>query len=160
MRAPDSSAPVGSSGVGPGLLFAGAGILLYRTIALLAGGARKVLKPWVVVLTFIEMLADIVTLGAAARWWRSRAARDEPLPLRAGAVATLLHAGRVLVFVLGRTGPWIDFDVRPEQRADHDERWTWPGVVFAGVMSVLGVVGVVIIWCVRRRTRPVTRQLR
>lgn len=35
----------------PVLLFVGAGILLSRTIALLAGGARRVLQPWVVALT-------------------------------------------------------------------------------------------------------------
>ncbi len=160
MRAPDSPAPVGSSRVGPGLLFAGAGVLLYRTIALLAGGARAVLKGWVLALNVLEMLVDIATMAAAIRWWRSRAPRDAQLPLRIGAVATLLHAVRVLVFVLGRTGPWVDFDVRPEQRADHDERWTWTEVVFAGVMSILGVVGAVIVWCVRRRTRPVTPPLR
>lgn len=66
--------------------------------------------------------------------------------------ATFLHAGRVLVFVLGRTGPWVDFDVRPEKRADHRERWTWGQVVFAGVMSVFGVVGALAIWRARRRT--------
>jgi hypothetical protein len=160
MRALDSPAPVASSGFGPGLLFAGAGVLLYRTIALLAGGARAVLKGWVLALTVLEMLVDIGTMAAAMRWWRSRAPRDAQLPLRVGAVATLLHAVRVVVFVLGRTGPWVDFDVRSEKRAQHGERWNWAEVIFAGAMSILGVVGVAIIWCVRRRTRPVTPQLR
>lgn len=147
-------APSRSSGVVPALLGGGAGILLYRTIALLAGGARSVLKGWVVMLTVIEMMVDIVTIIGAARWWLSRSPRHAHLPLRAGATATLLHTARVLVFVLGRTGPWVDFDVRPEHRADHRERWTWPGVVFAGVMSVLGVVGVVVSWRARRSSIP------
>jgi len=137
---------------GPGLLLVGAGILLYRTVALLAGGARKVLQWWVVALTIFEMLLDTVTLVAAARWWRSGRARNASLPLRFGAAATLLHAARVGVFVIGRTGPWVDVDVRPECRAGHRERWTWSQVVFAGAMSVLGVSGVLIMWRVRRRS--------
>ena len=135
----------------PGLLFAGAGILLYRTIALVAGGARRVLKPWVVGLTYLETAIDVVTMGAAVRWWRSRNPEHAHPALVAGACATLLHAVRVAVFVIGRTGPWVDFDVRKEARADHDERWTWAQVVFAGVLSISGVVGVIAIWIVRRR---------
>ncbi|MDH3683192.1 MAG: hypothetical protein OEV40_24980 [Acidimicrobiia bacterium] len=134
------------------LLFGGAGILLYRTVALLAGSGRVVLKPWVVALTFIEMALDCVTMAGSARWWLTRCAGHARLPLRAGVAATLLHAARVSVFVLGRTGPWRDFDVRPEHRADHDERWTWSQVVLASVLSVLGVIGVVVVWWFRRRS--------
>jgi hypothetical protein len=132
-------------------LSAGAGILLYRTIALIAGGARKVLERWVVWLTFLEMAIDVVTFGSALRWWRSKNPDHARSALVAGACATLVHAGRVAVFVVGRTGPWIDFDVREDARADHDERWTWPQVVFAGTLSTFGVVGVVVIWIVRTR---------
>lgn len=134
----------------PVLLFCGAGILLGRTIALLAGGARRALRPWVVALTWLEMATDATTMAGAVRWFRSGDPAHARLPMRAGAVATLLHAGRVAVFVLGRTGPWRDFDVRPEARRDHDERWTWAQVVFAGVMSVLGVIGMVLVWHRRR----------
>lgn len=139
-----------SGAVGPGLLLGGAGILLYRTIALLAGGAKSVLERWVVLLTVVEMVVDAVTIVGAARWWRSRSPRHAALPLRVGAAATLLHAARVAVFVLGRTGPWVDFDVRPEHRANHRERWSWSGVSFAGVMSLLGMAGVLITWRARR----------
>jgi hypothetical protein len=31
------------------------------------------------------------------------------------------------------------------------EHWTWSGVVFAGVMSVLGFFGVLVVWPFRRR---------
>lgn len=134
----------------PVLLFGGAGILLGRAIALLAGGAGRVLRPWVVALTWLEMATDATTMAGAVRWFRSGDPAHARLPMRAGAIATLLHAGRVAVFILGRTGPWHDFDVRPEARADHDERWTWAQVVFAGVMSVLGVIGVVLVWRRRR----------
>ncbi len=132
------------------LLFCGAGILLGRTVALLAGGARRVLQPWVVFLTWLEMAIDGLTMAGALRWFRSTDPLHARLALRAGAVATLLHAARVAVFVAGRTGPWKDFDVRPEARADHDERWSWAEVVFAGIMAVMGVVGVVLTWRHRR----------
>jgi hypothetical protein len=131
------------------LLAGGAAILLHRTIALVRG-ARRVLKPWVVALTYLEMAVDLLTIGGAVRWWRSGSADDARFPLRVGMAATLLHAVRVLVFVLGRVGPWVDLDVRPEARAGHGERWTWGEVVFAGTMSVLGVVGVGVIWRRRR----------
>jgi hypothetical protein len=140
-----------SSRWAPELLIAGAGILFARTVALIAGGARKVLQPWVVGLTYLEMAIDLVSIATAARWCRSRQPDQARWALRAGAAATFLHAGRVAVFVIGRTGPWVDFDVREEQRDGHDERWTWPQVVFAGTMSALGVVGVLVIGLVRRR---------
>lgn len=133
------------------LLCGGASILLYRTIALLAGGAKAVLKPWVVGLTYLEMALDALTIVGGIRWWVSGSKRHAQFPLRAGAAATVLHAIRVLVFVLGRTGPFVDFDVRPEQRADHDERWTWTEVVVAAMLSIMGLVGLLIIWRTGRR---------
>lgn len=138
---------------GPSLLIGGASILLYRTVALLSAGATKVLKRWVVGLTIAEMIVDVTTIAQSARAWCTRHPRHLRWALRAGAAATLLHAIRVAIFVLGRTGPWKDFDVRPEQRDDHGERWTWAQVVFAGVLSALGVVGVVLIWLARRSGR-------
>jgi len=155
LSAPEMSADTERSHrASPGLLIAGAGILLYRTIALLAGGAGRILKRWVVGLTIVEMVVDIFTMVGGARWWVSREPTEASLALRAGAVATLLHALRVAVFVLGRTGPCVDFDVRPEKRATHKERWNWKQVAFAGILSVLGVIGVLVIWLVRRK-RPV-----
>lgn len=148
-----------SAEVGPALLSGGAAILVYRTVALLSG-ARSVLKGWVVALTVVEMAVDLATMLAAARWWVTRDPHHSRPALRFGAAATLLHAVRVSVFVLGRSGPWRDFDVRPEHRPDHDQRWTWGGVIFAGVMSILGVLGAGIIWRVRRSAatrHPVAR---
>jgi hypothetical protein len=147
-----ASQAVGSRSVGPALLLGGAGILFSRTIVLITGHARTVLKRWVMALTVAEMMIDLATGLAAARWWRSGTPDDGRLALRAGAVATLLHASRVLVFVVGRTGPWVDFDVRPEHREGHRERWSWSGVVFAAVMSTLGLVGVAVTWRARRRS--------
>lgn len=141
------------------LLVLGAGILLYRTIALLAGGAWSVLMPWVIALTFLEMAIDVTVIVAALRWGASSRGADASLALKAGAAAAILHAVRVLVFVLGRVGPWVDFDVRPAERALHATRWTWGEVWFAGVLSVLGVVGVVVIWRLRRRAARQARGL-
>lgn len=90
-------------------------------------------------------------------WWIRDEAARERFALRAGAAATILHAVRVLIFVLGRTGPWVDFDVRPEQRALHAERWNWGEVYFAAVLSVMGVIVVAIIWGWRRRRNELNR---
>lgn len=138
-----------SGRLGAGLLFGGAAVLAYRTVALAAGEARAVLKRWVMALTFVEMVVDALTMIASMRWWVSRSPADARFPLRAGAAAALLHAARVLVFVVGRTGPWRDFDVRPEHRAEHDDRWSWTEVIFAGTTSILGVIGVFVIWSKR-----------
>lgn len=133
------------------LLVLGAGILLYRTIALLTSGAWPVLMPWVIALDLVEMAIDVTVIVAAIRWGVSTRARHASLALRAGAAAAILHAVRVLVFVMGRVGPWKDFDVRPAERALHAARWTWGEVWFAGILSVLGVVGVIVIWWFRHR---------
>jgi hypothetical protein len=98
-----------------------------------------------------ELSLDIATLGASIRWWMTSTRRHRQLPLRLAAAAIILHAVRVTVFVLGRFPPLKDFDVRPERRASHDQRWNWAQVSFAAVMSVLGIVGV---FLVRRRVRP------
>ena len=139
------------------LLFVGSNILLFRTIALLNSGAHRVLQPWVVALTYLEMAVDVVTAMGAARWWLSGSEAHAHLPLRAGAAVTFLHAFRVLVFVVGRTGPWANFDVRPAERPKHRERWTWAQVVFAGSMAVLGIAGVFVIRAIRANSRMLSQ---
>ena len=76
--------------------------------------------------------------------------RLNTVPLRLGAAAAILHAPRVLIFVLGRTSTFLNFDVRQEYHATHGGLLSWFWVYFAGAMSVLGVFGVLIIWQVRR----------
>lgn len=51
---------------------------------------------------------------------------------------------------LARAGPSVDFDVKPEQRASHAERWSWSWLDFASAVSALAVVGVILIWRRRR----------
>ena len=52
-----------------------------------------------------------------------------------------------------KTGPWINFDVRPEHQAMHGESWSWGWVWFAAIMAILGIAGVLIIWIIRLRRR-------
>ena len=133
------------------LLILGTCVLLFLTVMMLAQGSMTVLVLWVSGLLVAECVLDVTTLLGSLRWWVTRAEGHARFPLRTGAAAVILHAVRVLIFVLGRVGPWIDFDVRPEHRALHATRWSWGWLYFAAVMSVLGVLGVLIIWKYRRR---------
>lgn len=135
------------------LLALGACVLLFRVVVMLSGGAFAVLTAWAAALLVAELVVDLAVLVGAVRWWVADTAKSAGLALRVGAAAVLLHALRVLVFVLGRAGPRVDFDVRPEHRALHSTRWTLGGVWFAAVMSALGVLGVVVVWLLRRRSR-------
>ena len=135
------------------LLALGACILLYRTITMVSQGALDILALWVSILLFVEMLIDFSCFLTTIPWWISRDRAKAKIPLRLGAAAAIFHALRVLVFVIGRVGPWINFDVRPEHHAAHAETWTWTGVYFAAIMAVLGVIGVIIIWLLIRRAK-------
>jgi hypothetical protein len=105
----------------------------------------------VTVLLVLELILALTAVLASVHWWVAQTEASMRLALRIGAAVAILHAARVLIFVLGRTGPWIDFDVRPEQRALHPGRWTWGEVYFAGVASALAVIAVIVIWLYRRR---------
>ena len=139
-----------------GLLFFGACILLYRTITMLVQGNLGILVWWVSLLLVAEFLIDLGCASSSVAWWISNDARMDKIPLRLGAAAALLHAFRVLIFVIGRVGPWINFDVRPEHRALHYTRWEMGQVYSAAIMSILGIIGVVVIWRNRRRARQTT----
>lgn len=136
------------------LLGGGISILLVRA-AILISTAKNFLRRWVIGLAAVELALDIATLGAAIRLCVTKVVGHRALPSRLAAVAIVVHAIRVTIFVLGRFGPFKDFDVRTGQRSDHDSRWSWAGVVFAAAMSVLGVLGVL---TVRRNTVKHGRQ--
>jgi len=139
------------------LLAVGALFLLGRTIMLVAQGMLAVYVPWVSGLLFVEMALDAAALAGAVFWWQRDTPRATRVALRTAAAVALVHVLRVLVFVLGRTGPWVDLDLRPEARAAHVAHWTWPGVYVAGSLSVVALLVVVIIWRTRRhasRARP------
>ena len=135
------------------LLALGASILLSRTITMLSQGALNILVLWVSILLIAELLIDLSCLISSVFWWIKNDKNKAIIPLRLGAAAAILHAIRVLVFVLGRVGPWIDFDVRPEQREMHFTRWTWTEVYFAAALSVLGIIGVIVIWYIIRNRK-------
>ncbi len=40
-----------------------------------------------------------------------------------------------------------------EYHAAHAETWTWAGVYFAAIISILGIIGVIIIWILIRRAK-------
>ncbi len=135
------------------LLILGAGFLFSRTIMLIAQGSLSVFVLWVSILLIAESLIDLSCLLSSVSWWISNDKKKASKPLRFAAAVIIAHAVRVLIFVLGRVGPWIDFDVNLEYRALHYTRWSWGGVYFAAIMSVLSVFVLIVIWRLRRRAK-------
>lgn len=134
------------------LLMLGAGIFLFRTIRMMAvEQAFDILVPWVIALLIAEFLIDLGSFIASLMWFISRNGIRERLALRLITAAVILHAIRVLIYVLGRTGPWHNFDVKPEHHESYTFEWFW--VYFAATLSVLGVLGVVVIWQIIRYKR-------
>jgi hypothetical protein len=134
------------------LVFLGAGFLFFRTIRLMTQDALIWMVPWVAALLLAESVLDASILLGALRWWKTQAEEHARFPLRTTAAAVFLHAVRVLIYALGRVGPWIDFDIRPEHRAVYALRGSLGWVYFASIMSVLGILGVIIVWRIRRRS--------
>ena len=106
--------------------------------------ALEILLPWVVALLIAEFSIDLGCFLSSIPWLLHAENKYARLPLRFGAAAAILHAFRVLIYVLGRTGPWFNFDVKPEHRAAYEIEWFW--VYFAAILAVLGVIGVIVIW--------------
>ena len=129
----------------PLLLILGASILLSRTIILLTieNGWVK-LATWVIIFTFIEMIIDILCVVFSIKWLLFNSNISKTLSLRFGASAAIFHAFRVLIYVLGRTSPWINFDLKPEFRSLQNVVIFW--VYFPAILSILGISGVFIIW--------------
>ncbi|GAA4941048.1 hypothetical protein GCM10023314_12480 [Algibacter agarivorans] len=126
-------------------LILGASILFFRTIRLLTiENGWNTLAYWVIVLTFIEMAIDILCFIFSSHWLFRNSNSSKSMALHLGAYAAIFHAFRVLIFVLGRTGPWINFDVKPEFRSTHNVSMFW--IYFAAILSILGILGVIIIW--------------
>lgn len=128
------------------LVALGIWILLGRTIAMMASGYLAINVWWVAGLLVAEFLVDLTVFLSGLRWWVSARREHRRLPLRATVVAVLLHAVRVAIYALGRTGPWVDFDVRPAFRAVPPQPVAWGFVIFASVISALSLVAVLAIW--------------
>ena len=136
---------------------AGASVLLYRTLSMVfAEQAFEILVWWVIALLIAEFLIDLACLLSTIPWLIRGDSFFARWPLRLGATAAILHAIRVLIYVLGRTGPWINFDVKPDQREAYSFDWFW--VYFAAILSILGVAGVIVIWrIIRHRGRTANK---
>ena len=139
--------------VWPILLMAGGAILVTRAMVLIGGGSTERFVSWLAFLTWVELALAVAACASAAVWaWRPEPA-NVTRTLKVAASLTLLHAIRVAVFVVGRIGPFRDFDVRPEWRADHAGTWTWGEVWFAGLAAALSLVVLVAVWRYRRAKR-------
>lgn len=152
-RAPGASRWTRLAAVG---LVLGSGFLLARTIMLMAGGSLGTYSWWAAALLGVESSVDAVVVVAGGAWLVARHSGHATLALRAAAAMILMHAVRVLVFVLGRTGPWVDFDVRPPYRADYATTWSWFEVWFAGTGAALSVILLAVVW--RRHVRNAKRR--
>jgi hypothetical protein len=137
-------------------IFLGAGFLFFRTVKMMTQGALVWMVPWVALLLLAESVLDATILLGAVRWWITCDEEHARFPLRTTAAAVFLHAVRVLIYALGRVGPWIDFDRRPEYRAIYSSRGSIGWVYFASIMSILGILGVIIIWRNRRHSKKST----
>jgi hypothetical protein len=127
------------------LLALGACILLYRTIMMISGGYLSTLVFIVAALLVLEFLLDLGWLVGSVRWWIRNDSKRPGSTLRLAAAAIILHAIRVYIFILGRTGPWYEFDVRPEFRTGPPETLQGTWIYFAGIMATLGVIGVIVV---------------
>gem|GEM_PF-2217641 len=134
------------------LLSVGAAFLLFRTFSMmLAGQAFKIFVPWVSALLVAESLLDLACLIGSVRWIITPKYRMASVALRLCVAVIVLHAVRVLVYVLGRTGPWINFDMKPIYRAYYVADLFW--VYFAGIGSALSLLAVVVVWQIWKRVR-------
>lgn len=132
------------------LLILGASVLLFRTIRLLTfENGWDVLANWVIILTFIEMAIDVACLGFSLEWLISNKQSSKSKALRCGAIAAIFHAFRVLIYALGRTDLFLNFDVKPQFKSTHEVDMFW--VYFAAILSILGILGVIIISIIIRK---------
>lgn len=122
------------------ILISGAGVLTYRTIAMITQGSLTILVFWVGSLLAYECLIDITCIISSIRWLIKNDLRYSNIPLQTAFATTFLHAFRVAIFALGRTSFLNNFDVNPLFTSTHASRWTWPQVYFASIMSILGII--------------------
>jgi hypothetical protein len=129
------------------LLFLGASILLFRTIrlAFLENGLEKLLFIPILLL-FIELASDGICIIASFLWSCKLKKTIGSIALRSGAFSTVLHLQRVVIFALGRSKYFKDFDIKPEYRNLHEIDAFW--VIFALTLSIMGIIGLLIVSCI------------
>jgi len=142
--------------INAGFLMLGTGVLIFRTLRMVTvEQAFEILVDWVYVLLIMEFMIDVACFMASMRWFVLSKWKYASTALKLGATAALFHAFRVLIYVLGRTGPWVNFDVKPEYREIYSFDWFW--VYFAAVFSILGVIVVFVVWHYRKKQRSLKR---
>ena len=128
-----------------GLILAGVSILLFRTLRMvLVEQAFEILVEWVYTLLILEFMIDLACLLAALRWFVLSKWKYASSAMKLGAWAAILHAIRVAIYVLGRTGPWENFDVQPRYHTSYTFDWFW--IYFAAGFSILSLVGLYVTW--------------
>ncbi|MFC1866468.1 hypothetical protein ACFLYB_07160, partial [Chloroflexota bacterium] len=134
------------------LLTVGASILVFKTLRLMfIEQGLEILVFWVIILTVMELLVDISCIIGSLRWLITNDVNKATLALKLGAAAAIFHAIRVLIYVLARTGPWHNFDVKPIYHSSYSFEWFW--VWFAAILAILGVIGLIVIWRLRSRAK-------
>lgn len=111
----------------------------------------EILVGWVYGLLIVEFMLTIGCLLAATRWFVLSKWQYASTALKFGVWAVMLHAVRVLVLVLGRTGPWMNFDVRPEYQSVFALDWFW--VYFSVGFSALALIGLYVVWRLWRQVK-------
>ena len=134
------------------VLALGACVLLVRPIPMIRGSALTEQLPWVASLLLLESIMDAAAIVFCIRWWSLPNEQRKRTALCVAAFVTVLHAVRVLIFVLGRTELLRDFEIRPAYRPLSPESWSWGEVYFAATMSLLALLCLLVVR-MRRRTR-------
>ena len=130
------------------LLALGVCVLLFRTIVMLTDGSLTTLVVWASALLVLEFLLDAATLLSMARWWVDGTEAHARFSLRTGTGAAILHAVRLLIPCLAASARGSTsiagrrFEASPRRNGL---------AIFAAVLCVLGLLGVLIIW--RHRCR-------
>jgi hypothetical protein len=134
------------------LLFTiGGAILVSRAFTMMVDGYLGIYVPWAAILLALEFLIDATWLASAIAWFFKDNKANEKNTFNLAAASILLHAFRVMIFVLARIGPLTNFDIKETYHATHYARWDWTGIFLAATLSLMGVVGVLVVWGIRRR---------
>lgn len=123
------------------LLMTGASVVAYRAVSMIANGYLSILVPWVAASIVLELCVDVACFLTCIPWMISGDSNRDSVPLQIGALSTIVHAVRVLVFAMGRCDTrWKNFDVRVEHRAVQEGRGNLAQVYFASFMSLASLV--------------------
>ncbi|MBT8320986.1 MAG: hypothetical protein KJO90_04885 [Eudoraea sp.] len=134
------------------LLIAATSILLIRSWHMSMEEQNfAVLVGWVYSLLILEFMLTIGCLLAASRWFVLSKWQYASTALKFGVWAVMMHAVRVFILVLGRTGKWQNFDLIPEYHAVFSIDWFW--LYFSVGFALMALIGVYVVWRLWRRVK-------